>query len=159
MITHRPTEYVCPFCCIANGTNHHSVETKESDVVFQNSEVAIFIGSFQWPNNPGHVIIIPNKHYENIFDFPAEEAGHIQKATKLIALAMKRAYSCEGVSTSQHNEPFGGQDVWHYHVHVFPRYENDKLYESHDSLMSPIKRANYCERLRTAIEGINEFIT
>lgn len=46
------------------------------------------------------------------------------------ALALKAALSCDGISTRQQNEPAGDQDVWHYHVHVFPRYADDGLYGS-----------------------------
>ena len=46
------------------------------------------------------------------------------------AVAMRAAYGCNGISTRQHNEPAGGQDAWHYHFHVFPRYHDDDLYGS-----------------------------
>ena len=46
-----------------------------------------------------------------------------------VAVAMRAAYACDGISVRQHNEPAGGQDVWHLHVHVFPRYDGDRLYE------------------------------
>jgi diadenosine tetraphosphate (Ap4A) HIT family hydrolase len=44
---------------------------------------------------------------------------------------MKDAYRCDGVSTRQHNEPAGDQDVWHLHVHVLPRHQGDQLYLRH----------------------------
>jgi hypothetical protein len=40
---------------------------------------------------------------------------------------MRDAFGCEGISTRQHNGPAGNQDVWHFHLHVFPRYPNDGL--------------------------------
>jgi histidine triad (HIT) family protein len=52
----------------------------------------------------------------------------VHALTRLAALALKAVYVCEGVSTRQHNEPAGGQDVWHYHVHVTPRFEGDNFY-------------------------------
>ena len=52
------------------------------------------------------------------------------RAVRHTALAVKHAFGCSGISTRQHNEPDGNQDVWHYHVHVFPRYPNDGLYGS-----------------------------
>jgi len=50
---------------------------------------------------------------------------------------MKQAWKCDGVSTRQHNEPAGNQDVWHYHMHVFPRWDNDDLYGSRGALAAP----------------------
>jgi len=59
-------------------------------------------------------------------------------------------YACDGVSTRQHNEPDGGQDVWHYHLHVFPRYTGDDLYRSpaDKEFLPPEKRMQYAQRLR-----------
>lgn len=79
------------------------------------------------PTNPGAVLVIPIPHYENIFELPDVLGGPIQRAVRETALAMKSAYGCDGVSTRQHNEPAGNQDVWHFHIHVFPRYKGDDL--------------------------------
>ena len=61
---------------------------------------------------------------------------------------MKDAYGCDGVSTAQHNEPDGNQDVWHYHTHVFPRYQGDNLYGSMRQLTTTEERRPYAELLR-----------
>jgi histidine triad (HIT) family protein len=72
-----------------------------------------------------------------------------------VAVALRAAYSCQGTSTRQHNEPAGGQDVWHLHVHVFPRCEGDRLYQRHDEPISatPEERAPYAELVRRALDG------
>ena len=44
---------------------------------------------------------------------------------------MKESYGCEGISLHQYNEPAGNQDVWHYHLHVIPRWPNDDLYANY----------------------------
>ena len=59
--------------------------------------------------------------------------------------------SSDGTSTRQHNEPAGNQDVWHYHVHLFPRYEGDALYASGRALMPVQDRARYAARLRAQL--------
>lgn len=84
-----------------------------------------------WPRNAGHIVVIPKQHFENIFDLPSALAGGILDAARRIALAFKATHGCDGISTRQHNEPAGNQDVWHYHRHVFPRYTGDELYASH----------------------------
>lgn len=82
---------------------------------------------------------------------PDDLLGKVAPLSKQIALAMKRAYECDGTSVRQHNEPAGGQDVWHYHLHVFPRYTGDALYRSSATLTTPEQRQPYAERLRTAL--------
>ena len=59
-------------------------------------------------------------------------------------------YDCAGTSTRQHNEPAGYQDAWHYHVHVFPRYPGDNLYNTRhlESPATAAQRAPYIQRLR-----------
>ena len=68
--------------------------------------------------------------------------------SRRIAIALKRSYACDGVSTRQHNEPVGYQEVWHYHVHVFPRYEGDNLYGSPRRNSTPEERQPYAASLR-----------
>lgn len=72
---------------------------------------------------------------------------------------MRATYPCDGVSTRQHNEPGGGQDVWHLHVHVFPRRIGDDLYASHQDTRwaAPEERATYAARLRAELRGHTAF--
>lgn len=147
---HAPPGYVCPFCLIAAGVENEHVWTKQQDVVLRDDLVTAFVAAGWWPNNAGHVIIVPNQHYEDIFDLPLHYATAIHAAAQKIAIAFKQTYRCAGVSTRQHNEPAGNQDVWHYHLHVFPRYPNDRLYELIDQRRrtTPAERLPYAERLR-----------
>lgn len=148
MYNHAPEDYACPFCLVAQGLDSDSVLTKQQDVIYRNNFVTAFIPSHFWENNKGHVIIIPNEHFENIYDLPDELGAHIQRAARRVALALKECYQCEGVSTRQHNEPGGNQDVWHYHLHVFPRYNGDNLYLTQRRPTSPEERLPYAEKLR-----------
>ena len=78
------------------------------------------------------MIVIPNAHVENLYEIDEELLGAVYRdRASAIAGALKEAYDCSGTSTRQHNEPDGNQDVWHLHVHVFPRYAGDGLYERH----------------------------
>jgi histidine triad (HIT) family protein len=151
MYNHTPEHYDCPFCKVAdNDFTNPSVSTKAQDIVLQTSLVTAFLSSHWWPNNPGHVLIIPNKHFENIYDLPKEYAAEIHELAQKIALAFKAVYHCDGVSTRQHNEPAGNQEVWHYHLHVFPRYHSDDLYTLfwERELTSPEQRLPYARKLR-----------
>jgi histidine triad (HIT) family protein len=64
---------------------------------------------------------------------------------------MKAVFGCDGISTRQHNEPGAMQEVWHYHLHVFPRWEGDDLYGSTARLSAPDERVPYASALRQAI--------
>jgi histidine triad (HIT) family protein len=149
--THAPPGYVCPFCLVARGIENEHVYTVESDVVYRAGAVTAFVASHQWPGNEGNVLVIPNGHFENVYDFPPELAVELQRAVRAVALALKAALGCDGVSTRQHNEPAGSQDVWHYHVHVTPRYEGDDLYRrliGQRAMMPVNERAGLADRIR-----------
>jgi HIT domain len=77
----------------------------------------------------------------------------VYETAKLMAGVMRSVYACEGTSMRQHNEPGGGQDVWHFHVHVFPRRVDDRLYERNAETRrtSPEERAPFARRLRDAL--------
>jgi histidine triad (HIT) family protein len=156
MNQHAPADYQCPFCSIASGSDNEGNWTKQSDVVFRDEGTTAFIGSRWWPNNPGHVIVIPNQHIENIYTMPQELHGKIYEVARQIALAFKLAFNCDGVSTRQHNEPDGYQEIWHYHVHVFPRFKDDYLYEltMRGRFTTPEERAPYARRIRNALSHL-----
>ncbi len=115
-------------------------------MIFRDSRVTAFISLHQSPNNHGSIVIVPNEHFENIYDLPEEYAIDLQRITKKVALAMKTIYSCDGVSTRQHNEPGGNQDVWHYHINITPRYKNDQLYLSKAGEMDEKERAMHARK-------------
>jgi histidine triad (HIT) family protein len=152
MFEHAPEGYACPFCSVAAGrdTPPHSLQ---SDVVTRTPAVTAFISARWWPNNPGHVLVVPNAHVENIYALPPELAARLHEVARSVALAFKHVYRCDGVSTRQHNEPAGDQEVWHYHLHVFPRYPNDRLYELQGRFVPAAERAPYAQRLRTHLEA------
>ncbi len=93
---------------------------------------------------------MPNQHHENIYDISTEALAAVQLLGQRIAVALKAVYGCEGTSFRQHNEPAGNQEVWHYHLHVFPRYQGDELYvrtyERRNTTAA--ERAPYAQRLR-----------
>lgn len=94
--------------------------------------------------------MVPTAHHENLYDLPAVDGHAVHDAVREIAVAIRHTYGCEGVSTRQHNEPAGYQDAWHYHVHVFPRYPGDNLYNT-SHLPDPAsaeERQPYARRLR-----------
>lgn len=117
-------------------------------IIYKDNYITAFIASGWWKNNKGHFIIIPNKHIENLYDLPSELSYKIHDLEKEIALALKEIYKCDGVSSRQYNEPCGDQDVWHYHLHMFPIYKNDNLYKSDRENSTPEERVEYAKKLK-----------
>lgn len=137
---HEPDGYDCPFCRIAGGTF-------PGRVVYRDGTVMVLVNIKWWPNNSGSALVVPVEHHENLYELPPSLGTPLQQAIRDTALAMKSAFGCDGVSTRQHNEPAGNQDVWHYHVHVFPRYTGDDLYGTRGEVVDMAK----VERMTTLL--------
>src|SRR4051812_37746310 len=91
---HKPEGYACPFCLVAAGGDGEADWTRQTDVVWHDRLVTAFINAAWWPANPGHVLVVPNGHYENVYDIPDDVLGAVQVIGKRVALAMKTAYGC-----------------------------------------------------------------
>ena len=80
--THAPSDYICPFCLVVEGIENEHVLSKQDDVVFQDEEVTAFVSSRWWPDNAGHVLVIPNKHIENVYSMPTRLLGRVQEVAR-----------------------------------------------------------------------------
>ena len=108
----------CIFCEIIAG-NIPAATVYEDEHVFAFMDIA--------PANPGHTLVIPKQHYRNIFDMPTEIGSKIMQASILIANAIKAALNPDGLNLFQSNEAAGFQTVFHFHLHLIPRWEGDPL--------------------------------
>lgn len=149
--THEPDDYPCPFCRLQQEL--FDDWNQPSDIVAITERAFARIAPKWWPGNPGSVLVIPRAHVENIYELTREDGAAVWDLTQQVAVAIRAAYACDGTSIRQHNEPAGDQDVWHLHVHVFPRHEGDDLYRRHDQArwVSPATRAAYAQTLRSAL--------
>ncbi|GIJ43649.1 hypothetical protein Val02_05350 [Virgisporangium aliadipatigenens] len=138
---HEPAGYVCPMC-------RQLALPDNDDIVRRAALATAFVSPRWWPNNHGHVIVVPNDHHENLYELPTRYGHAVHDLVREIAIALRHTYGCAGTSVRQHNEPAGNQDVWHHHVHVFPRYAGDDLYGSRPrpELVSAERRRPYAER-------------
>lgn len=150
MYNHAAKEYVCPICVALKGVENAQTKIKQADLIYQDRYVTALVSSYLVADCPGHVIIVPNTHFENIYDLPNVYASHIHKTAKRIALAMKLAYKCDGISTWQNNEPAGDQHALHFHFHVFPRYRGDNFKQKllKKEILPPAQRRKYAQKLR-----------
>ena len=152
MFSHAPADYNCPFCSIVDQCKSADIEESPNAIVYHNDIVTALVPLHHFANIKGNVMIIPNEHYENIFDIDHEIGSELLRVTQVIACAMKEAYNCEGISTRQHNEPAGNQDAWHYHLHVFPRYTKDQLYLGAKARYEQEERLYHASLLRQNIK-------
>ena len=106
----------CIFCKIANG--EIPAATLYEDAEFR---VILDLG----PATKGHALILPKAHYADLTEMPEDLAGRSMILAKKIITALKPALPCDGYNVVQNNGPAAGQTVFHYHVHLIPRYEND----------------------------------
>ena len=79
------------------------------------------------PRAPGHALVIPKAAARNILDVDPEDLAHVMLVAQKIARAAMKVFSADGIMVQQCNEPAGGQDVFHLHVHVIPRRDGEPL--------------------------------
>ena len=106
----------CIFCKIANG-EIPSRTIEENDMFRVVLDVS--------PATKGHALILPKEHSRNLYDLPQETAAEVVKMAQKVALKMKDRLHCDGVNLVQNNEEAAGQTVFHFHMHVIPRFEKD----------------------------------
>ena len=79
------------------------------------------------PVGEGHTLVIPKQHYVDIFDVSEEVLAATHIVAKKIASAVKEVTKADGISIVQQNGKAAGQDIFHLHVHVIPRFEGEKM--------------------------------
>lgn len=106
----------CLFCKIINGEI-------PSAKVYEDEHVFAFIDISQVTK--GHTLIIPKVHTKNIYETSEEVAGELFSRVPKIANAIRKAYNPSGINLLNNNEVAAGQTVFHYHIHLIPRYDID----------------------------------
>lgn len=107
----------CIFCKIANG--EIPAKTIYEDDKFR---VILDLG----PATKGHALILPKDHYANLYELPEETAGEVFKLAKKMAIQMTDKLGCDGFNIVQNNGEVAGQTVFHFHMHLIPRYKDDE---------------------------------
>jgi len=102
------------FCKIVNGEI-------PSYTIYEDDIIKAFLDIN--PTHNGHTLIIPKKHYENIYDIDEETLNYIMKKAKEIANLLKERLNYDGLTLCENNEY--GQDVKHFHLHLIPKYKNE----------------------------------
>ncbi|HUD11217.1 MAG TPA: HIT family protein [Candidatus Saccharimonadia bacterium] len=146
--------YKCPICLGLQGDNGPDTLIRETDFVYRDAVVSAFINTFFMGKNAGHVIVVPNHHFESLYTLPTEQGHRVFDVAQKVALAMKQVYACDGITLRQNNEPAGDQHAFHFHLHVFPRYTDDgynTVLPSDKRLVEPQERESYANKLKVKL--------
>lgn len=106
----------CIFCKIANGEI-------PSKTLYEDEEFRVILDL--GPATRGHALILPKDHFANLYELPDEVAAKVMKLAKKMATQMTEKLGCDGFNLVQNNGETAGQTVFHFHLHLIPRYEND----------------------------------
>lgn len=138
----------CIFCQIIEGA-------VPSAKIYEDEHVYAFMDIM--PVTKGHVLLIPKKHIENIYDFSAEEAANLFAAAPKIANVLKDEFRPAGMNLLQNNGAPAGQSVFHYHLHFIPRYDETdgfdlSTWESKQREFTPDKIQELAEGIRAKLD-------
>ena len=128
----------CIFCQIVNRKDEaYIVDETDSTMVFMSLE--------------NHPIVITKEHISNIYSLDDKSASAVMIEAVKIAKAIKKALKCDGVNIIQSNETAAGQDVFHFHLHIKPRFQGDNIILSWDNKpVSDKSRAETVEKIKAA---------
>jgi len=128
----------------------------QTDIFYRDELVTGFINAFSLGGMTGNALIIPNEHFEHIYEIPVEYGHRVFEVLQKTAIAMKQAYSCDGITTMQCNEPAGWQHAFHYHHHVMQRYNEDGFMNKMlDKVIVPKEeKAVYAQKLKRSLNSI-----
>jgi histidine triad (HIT) family protein len=108
----------CVFCRIVSGEI-------PAAKVYEDDSVLAFLDAN--PDTPGHTLVVPKQHFENVFDIDESALQKVVAVGKRLAVDMKKNLNAVGINLANNNGKHAHQIVFHFHLHVIPRYENDGL--------------------------------
>ncbi|MCI8495851.1 MAG: HIT family protein [Lachnospiraceae bacterium] len=106
----------CIFCKISGGEI-------PSKTIYEDEEFRVILDIS--PATKGHALILPKEHYANLYEMPEDVAARVMKLAKRLAGHMTEALQCDGFNIMQNNGEAAGQTVFHFHMHLIPRYVGD----------------------------------
>jgi len=116
MMVEKRMSAVCLFCSIASGK-------AQASIVYEDANVLAFMDLN--PSNTGHTLVVPRKHWENIYEVPENVLVDLFSVVKRVSSAVKKTVGAEGISILQLNGRAAGQTVMHFHIHIIPRFRGD----------------------------------
>jgi histidine triad (HIT) family protein len=137
----------CTFCKIIQ-------KQVSASIIYEDVQVAAFLS--HRPVNVGHTLVVPKKHYENIFEITEKEAAYLFMIAKRIAQAVKETTGAEGIRIVQNNGEVAGQVIFHLHVHIIPLKPHNQF--SHDGAYRDQTQQRDSEALEKDAEKIRRHL-
>lgn len=95
-----------------------------AEIVYEDEDTLAFLDIA--PNNPGHTLVIPKAYARNVLDIGEEDWLAVMRTARTLARAVKDAVGADGVNLMMNNEAAAGQEVFHAHLHIIPRFTTDQ---------------------------------
>ncbi|GJE57984.1 HIT family protein [Methylobacterium trifolii] len=105
------------------------------------------------PQGEGHTLVIPKAPARGLLDADPASLAAVTASVQRVARAVKAAFSADGLTIFQYNEPAGGQTVFHLHVHILPRHEGVPLKRHEGGMADDAVLAEQAGRIRAALDG------
>lgn len=118
--------------------------------VYEDSDTLAFLDIT--PVNPGHVLVIPKTHSENLHEIPDETLSKLAIVVKKIATNVKKAMRADGINIGMNNGKAAGQVVPHAHIHVMPRFEGDGYKLWHGKTYSQGEMEEVAEKIKKILQ-------
>ena len=131
----------CVFCAIVAGE-------VEGHVIAETADTLCFLDHL--PATYGHALVVPKQHHRDLFDIPDEPFRSVMATAKQVASALRTACSASGVNLVHASGLAAHQTVFHFHMHVVPRYDGDSIIVF-PRLADPAHKHEVAQRLRAAI--------
>ena len=106
----------CIFCKIIKGDI-------PSEKIYEDNDFLAFLDIT--PVNPGHTLLIPKEHCQDLFEIPDATLCNIGPVIKKLARAIKDGTKADGINIGMNNSPAAGQIIFHAHIHIMPRFSDD----------------------------------
>ena len=103
------------------------------------------------PQSEGHTLVIPRAAAEDLFDLDPAMGAAVMRTGQRVALALRRAFQPEGLTLMQFNGAEAGQTVFHFHLHLIPRYAGQPLRTHGRAMADQAMLAQHAERLRAVL--------
>jgi histidine triad (HIT) family protein len=105
------------------------------------------------PQSDGHTLVLPKAPAENLFDLEPDMAAAVIRTVQKVAHAVRSAMNADGITLMQFNGPVAGQTVFHFHMHIVPRYEDQPLRSHGRKMAEPAVLEEHARRIRAALAG------
>lgn len=108
----------CIFCKIANGVI-------PAPAIYEDDDFKVILD--RGPASKGHALVLPKEHFDDVLSMDEAVAGKVFAVAAKVAKAVDETFACDGINILQNNREVAGQTVFHFHMHIIPRYKGDKI--------------------------------